>query len=51
MIRVIQHPNFRNWFSLIRDETLLDQIKGRANALKIAHKLSRGEHISEENAQ
>ena len=46
MIRVIQNPNFKNWFSLIRGETLLDQIKGKSKALRIATKLSKGKGIS-----
>ena len=50
MVRVIQHPNFRNWFSLLRGGTLLDQIKGKANAVRLARKLSRSGKISEENA-
>jgi hypothetical protein len=49
MIRIIQNPNFQNWFSLIRGETLLEQIKGKANAVKLAKKLSRNGEISEEN--
>jgi len=50
MIRIIQNPNLKNWFSLISGETLLDQIKGKANALKIARKIARaeGKMISEE---
>jgi len=49
MIRIIQNPNFQNWFSLIRGETLLEQIKGKANAVKLAKKLSKNGEISEEN--
>ena len=49
MIRIIQNPNLKNWFSLIRGETLLDQIKGKANAVKLARKLSKNGEISEEN--
>ena len=50
MIRIIQNPNLKNWFSLISGEKLLDQIKGKANAVKIARKLAKsdGKMISEE---
>jgi hypothetical protein len=41
MIRIIQNPNLSNWFSLIKGETLLEQIRGKANALKLARKLAR----------
>jgi len=41
MIRIVQNPNLSNWFSLIKGEKLIDQIKGRANALKIARKMAR----------
>jgi len=48
MIRIIQNPNLRNWFSLIRGETLVEQVRGKANALKLARKLAKYGKIYEE---
>jgi hypothetical protein len=54
MIRVIQNRNLRNWFSLVdlAEGNIFAEVRGKANALKIARNLSRrtGQGISEEDS-
>ena len=41
MIRIKQHENFKDWFNILLENSLFDQIKGKANALQFAEDLSR----------
>jgi hypothetical protein len=54
MIRIIQNRNLKNWFSLVDliEGNIFAEVRGKANALKIARNLSRrtGKGISEENS-
>lgn len=36
MITIRKNPNFPNWFQVISFGTLVDEVTGRANALRVA---------------
>ncbi|NDG53997.1 MAG: hypothetical protein EBY39_13415 [Flavobacteriia bacterium] len=39
MIKIIQNPNFSQWFNILLDGKLIDNAKSRAQALRIAKQL------------
>tara|TARA_B100000287_G_scaffold77774_1_gene69888 strand:+ start:672 stop:836 length:165 start_codon:yes stop_codon:yes gene_type:complete len=41
MITIKRHPNLNNWIEIRFFSQLIDQVTGRAQALRIAHDLSK----------
>jgi hypothetical protein len=41
MIKVEQHPNFPNWQTIFAFGNIVEQVQGKANALRIAKKVAR----------
>lgn len=39
MIKIIQNPNFSQWFNILLDGKLIDNAKSRAQALRIVKQL------------
>jgi len=39
MIKIIQNPNFSQWFNVLLNGKLIDNAKSRAEALRIARQL------------
>lgn len=42
MIKIIQNPNFQNWFTLVNNKTNeTEEIAGRAKAVRVALKIAK----------
>jgi len=41
MIKVEQHPNFPKWQSIFAFGSMIEQVQGKANALRIAKKVAK----------
>lgn len=39
MIKIIQNPNFKQWFNIVLNGKLVDNAKSHAQAMRIASKL------------
>ena len=46
MILVRQHPNFSQWFKISFYDELVDEVKGKARALRRAKEIANGRKVN-----
>lgn len=46
MIKIVKNVNFPQFLEIFNDSTLIEEVQGRAKALRIAKKLARKEGLS-----